>query len=81
MGLINGTCYLAISGTSVSCLCGQDWVEACPQLEQDFSLGLSLEPKTVPSVESRVYAFKALSSENSLGLRGDGFHGFPLKVG
>lgn len=38
-----------------------------PQLQQDVTLGLSLELGTIPRMESLVYAFKALSSQNSFG--------------
>ena len=72
-GFINGTCYLILSGTSVSCLCGSTGAEAGPQLDQGVALGLSLELETDPPVENYVYAFKALSAQIHLDPKVMGF--------
>ena len=53
-------------------------VEPGPRLQQDVTLGLSLELGTVPWMESLVYAFKALSSQNSLGPKCCDFQWIPI---
>ena len=58
---------------------GRAGAEAGPQLQQDITLGLSLELETVSHVERLVYAFKALSSQNSFGPKSRGFQWIPTQ--